>query len=355
MSYMEKGMGGQLTGTDLLLRKAFYLFKPVFPRPFQIFLRRRYVSSRRNLYRDIWPIDKRSGKPPEGWKGWPEGKTFALVLTHDVESQKGQGKCRLLADLEEKYGFRSGFNFVAEQYKVDREYQSCLKEKGFEVGLHGIRHNGNPFRSRKVFDQQAERINHYLKEWNICGFRCPSMYHNLEWIGELDIEYDLSTFDTDPFEPQPDGVRTIFPFWVPGVSGRKGYVELPYTIPQDHGLFILQKEKNIHIWKNKLDWIAEQGGMALLNTHPDYINFNGENTGIDEYPAMFYRDFLEYLLDRYQGRYWHVVPQQMARFWRENYGRTESRAREANPGDAPTYPDFKIPAAEPEMRPEASL
>ena len=31
----------------------------------------------------------------------------------------------------------------------------------------------------------------------------------------LNIAYDASTFDTDPFEPQPDGVNTIFPFWVP--------------------------------------------------------------------------------------------------------------------------------------------
>ena len=40
-------------------------------------------------------------------------------------------------------------------------------------------------------------------------------------------------------------------------------------------LFILMKEKNINIWKQKLDWIAEHGVMALMNTHPDYMNFDG--------------------------------------------------------------------------------
>ena len=40
-------------------------------------------------------------------------------------------------------------------------------------------------------------------------------------------------------------------------------------------LFILMKEKNIDIWKQKLDWISEHSGMALLNTHPDYMNFDG--------------------------------------------------------------------------------
>ena len=104
------------------------------------------------------------------------------------------------------------------------------------------------------------------------------MHHNLEWIHDLDIEY-ASTFDTDPFEPQSDGVGTIFPFWVSGNSNQKGYVELPYTLPQDFTLFILMKEKNIDIWKQKLDWIAENGGMALVNTHPDYMNFDEADPG----------------------------------------------------------------------------
>ena len=82
------------------------------------------------------------------------------------------------------------------------------------------------FRARKL-------INGYLQEWNAVGFRSPSMQHNLDWIHDLDIEYDASTFDTDPFEPQSDGMGTIFPFLVPEQNGQGGYVELPYTLPQD--------------------------------------------------------------------------------------------------------------------------
>ena len=40
------------------------------------------------------------------------------------------------------------------------------------------------------------------------------------------------------------------------------------------------KEQNIEIWKNKLNWITEKGGMVLVNTHPDYMNFNSGETGI---------------------------------------------------------------------------
>ena len=70
------------------------------------------------------------------------------------------------------------------------------------------------------------------------------MHHDLDLIGALDIQYDLSTFDTDPFEPQPDGVGTIFPFWVDNKRNKNGgYVELPYTLPQDFTPFILMREK----------------------------------------------------------------------------------------------------------------
>ena len=112
---------------------------------------------------------------------------------------------------------------------------------------------------------KAQRINQVLKEWDAVGFRSGYMLRNLEWISDLDIAYDASTFDTDPFEPQPDGVNTIFPFWDRSSDKRKGYVELPYTMAQDSTLFLILREKGIELWKRKLDWIAEHQGMALLN------------------------------------------------------------------------------------------
>ena len=109
---------------------------------------------------------------------------------------------------------------------------------------------------------------HYLKEWNAVGFRSAFMLHNLDWIGDLDISYDASTFDTDPFEPQPDGANTIYPFWVarPSLNSqpssinhpRSGYVELPYTLPQDSTMFLFLEEKSNEIWRRKLDWIARK-------------------------------------------------------------------------------------------------
>jgi hypothetical protein len=69
---------------------------------------------RREVVRDVWPILPGSEKPPRGWRGWPEGKQFAFVLTHDVEGVLGVQRCRELSALESKLGFRSSFNLIPE-------------------------------------------------------------------------------------------------------------------------------------------------------------------------------------------------------------------------------------------------
>src|SRR6516165_10211674 len=168
-------------------------------------------------------------------------------------------------ELDRKWGFRGSFNFVPKgEYAVPRELRDEIARSGFEVGVHDLRHDGKLYRSRRACAQKAVRINRHLKDWAAVGFRSGFMFHKLDWLHDLNIEYDASTFDTDPFEPQPGGCNTIFPFWVPKADGG-GYVELPYTLPQDSTLFLLLAETSVDTWVQKLDCIATHGGMALLN------------------------------------------------------------------------------------------
>jgi len=298
-----------------LFQAIYYRLEPFLSRRCLLRVRKNYVLYKKFFHGYDWPILEAAAHPPATWKGWPDGKQFAFVLTHDVDTRKGQERCRSLMNLERKLGFRSSFNFVPEDYPDDIVLRRELVEQGFEVGVHGLKHKGNMFRSRKVFMGMAQKINHYLEKWQAVGFRAPSMYHNLEWIQHLEIKYDSSTFDTDPFEPQPDGVGTIFPFWFRGDASREGYIELPYTLPQDFSLFILMGEKNIDTWTRKLDWICRKGGMALINTHPDYMCFGEGQSGTEDYPAEFYREFLAHVKSRYEGLFWHALPKEMARFW----------------------------------------
>jgi glycosyltransferase involved in cell wall biosynthesis len=300
----------------MLLNRAYYFLKPIMPWRLRLALRRWRADRRRAAFAEVWPIDSKAARIPPGWPGWPDGKRFALVLTHDVEGGKGVSRVEQLMNLELKHGFRSSFNFVPEdEYRVPDTLREKLDQASFEVGVHGLEHDGKLYSSKPTFAAKALRIKEYLRRWNSSGFRSPLMQHKLEWLHMLDVEYDSSTFDTDPFEPEPDGVCTIFPFWVPGPN-EGGFVELPYTLVQDFTLFGILREPTIDIWKQKLDWIAEHGGMALINTHPDYMCFNGQ-PALDEFPVSRYEEFLRYVREKYEGSYWSALPREVARYYRD--------------------------------------
>jgi len=306
----------------LSLKNIYYKLKPVIPRIAQVILRRISIDLYKDKYKDIWPIYNKASCAPKGWTGWPDNKQFALVLTHDVETSRGEERCLDLMYLEKELGFRSAYFFVPEICKNCFSIRNKLRKNKFEVGIHGLFHDGKLFQSRKIFQKRAVRINNFISKWKVSGFRSPAMHHDLTWIQDLNILYDASTFDTDPFEPQPDGVSTIFPFIVKdGLSG-KDYVELPYTLPQDFTLFILMRQKNIDIWKRKLDWIAEKGGMALVIAHPDYMNIEGGKSAIDEYPIGYYLDFLFYIKNKYENQYWPALPKEIAQFWKRQMTNT---------------------------------
>lgn len=302
----------------MLRRRLYYRLKPFLPWSFRAAMRRRLALRRREASHAIWPIHHAAGRPPGNWPGWPGDSKFAVVLSHDVENAAGLAKCRQLAELEKSLGFRSAFNFVPEgSYTVSKELREELERDGFEIGVHDLHHDGGLYRSRQAFRRQAHRINDYLRVWNARGFRSGFMFHQLEWLHDLDIEYDSSTFDTDPFEPQPDAAGTIFPFWVPPPADNpeaRGFVELPYTLPQDSTLFLIFQERSPDVWLRKLDWIAGAGGMVMLNAHPDYMCFPGENPAPRTYPVEHYLALLRQIRERYSGAYWAALPRDVARF-----------------------------------------
>ncbi len=298
-----------------MIYSSYYNFKPLLPRRLHLLLRRALAQRKLNRFKDVWPIYETESRPPRGWKGWPGDKRFALLLTHDVDTARGHATCHKLMNLEKSLGFTSSFFFVPEAYEIDYRMFEQLRLNGFEVGVHGLKHDGKLFKSKKFFLSRAERINTYLSAWKATGFRSPCMHHQLEWMQALHIDYDASTYDIDPFEPQGGGVRTTFPFVVQGENGNS-FVELPYTLPQDHLLFIILQERTIDLWKRKLDWIVDKGGMAHVIVHPDYMYFNDSaRCYAESYPAALYRELLEYITVKYQGQYCNMTAKDVAAFW----------------------------------------
>jgi glycosyltransferase involved in cell wall biosynthesis len=293
----------------------YYPIKTLLPRAAQVAIRKLWVKSRYSASRDQWPIDPSASLVPRNFSGWPEGKQFALVLRHDVETAIGRDLCKRILKIEANFGLNSAFYLVPEGYSVSADLRESILSAGGEVGVHGLNHDGKLYNSRKHFARRAVKINQYISAWGAAGFASPSAHHELNWLETLGAEYDSSTFDTDPFEPQPDAAKTIFPFTVIGEN--RDFVELPYTLPQDFTIMILMGHQDISVWKKKLDWVASQGGMALLITHPDYMQFDGEEKRPFTYPARLYKDFLEYVTETYSGRYWNGLPRDVASFWKD--------------------------------------
>src|ERR1700691_2725331 len=114
----------------------YYRLKPYLPQPWRMRMRRMVARTQRRIHTETWPINEAAVRMPANWPGWPQGKKFAFVLTHDVEGPSGLARCRQLMELEMEMGFRSSFNFIPEgDYAVSQEIREELQNNGFEVGI----------------------------------------------------------------------------------------------------------------------------------------------------------------------------------------------------------------------------
>ena len=322
-SFLSYSLGERRFGQDCwrlsLLKRAYYQIKPLLPCQLRYILRRIYKNFPDNSDQINWPVEdgyvrfqqeviKRvllsQNQASLTFRNfWPDDYRYAFILTHDIETDEGQSYVRNVIELEESFGFHSSFNFVPERYELDYKLMQEIRERGFEIGVHGLKHDGKLFDSYSKFMDRSLRINHYFSKFNSAGFRSPLMMRNPIWMQALEMDYDLSFFDTDPYEPIPGGVMSIWPFFI------GHFVELPYTLPQDSTIFLVLCENTPQIWLQKVDFIEHNHGMALINTHPDYLR-DGKLWNI-------YIDFLQKMKDRVG--YWQPLPNQAAVWWRRRY------------------------------------
>ncbi len=250
----------------MLLTKAYYLLKPLMPFSWRMELRRRRGNYRRRTYEKVWPIDEAAGATPPGWPGWPDGKRFAFVLSHDVEGAKGIDRVPRLMNLEREHGFTSSFNFVPQgEYVLSAALRDQLQSVGFEVGVHGLDHDGKLYSSKASFAAQAAKIRQYLR-----GLECrgvPLAVHAARscrgftsWVQSTTLPHLTPTL----FEPQPDGRRNDFSLLGRGSAGFRGMSSFRTLWFRDFNLFVVLQEPNIDIWRAqaRLDRRARRHGPA---------------------------------------------------------------------------------------------
>ena len=306
----------QLTANQLSL---FYRVRRLMPRRLQLSLRRALVRWQGLPEFPVWPLDESvlrlvrfyakclllAGDEEElrfRWF-WPDGYTAALILTHDVESEEGLRLALRLADAEEERGFRSSFNIVTSWYSIDFGIVRELQERGFEIGLHGVFHDRSMFSSRIAFDAQQPALEEATERFQAEGFRSPATYRVFEWLADLPVSYDCSIPHSDPFEPQPGGCCSVWPFFIGDV------VELPYTLPQDHTLFTLLRHRSPDLWLRLLERIEEMNGLAQVLAHPDPGYMGNERN------RALYTEFLDRASEH--AHLWTPLPRDVGRWWRE--------------------------------------
>jgi hypothetical protein len=239
---------------------------------------------------------------------WPDGHRWALVLTHDVELAGGWASLDPVLELERGHGMRSSWNLVElRDYDVNVERVRELVAQGFEVGVHGLYHDGRDLESLATVNARLPAIRDAAARWGAVGFRAPAMHRRWEWMPLLGFQYDSSYPDTDPFEPQAGGCCTWLPFFNDGI------VELPLTLPQDHTLFVILR-RDEGAWSEKARLLRSRGGLAVIDTHPDYL--------VDERIMAAYARFLDEFASDTSA--WKPLPRDVSAWWRRRAHRRSS-------------------------------
>jgi hypothetical protein len=88
------------------------------------------------------------------------------------------------------------------------------------------------------------------------------------------------------------------------------FVELPYTLVQDHTLTIALGRTTHEAWLAKVEFVARHTGMALRCAHPDYLR--------DMRRGSVYKRFLATMRER--DDFWHALPRDVAAWWRHRAG-----------------------------------
>ena len=315
-----KAGGSQLPGNSVM-RKMYYAVRPRMNVAFRRHLQRLYFRHRENGPFPRWPVDvsvetiverllvfamkaQNVDRIPFIWF-WPKGFPSCTIVSHDIETDAGLQFCGHLMDLDDSFGIKTSFQIVPEdRYAIPETLVRCFRDRGFEVNIHDLNHDGHLFRDRTEFLARAERINKYAKQYGAQGFRSAVLYRNIDWFGALNVSYDMSLPNVAHFDPQKGGCCTVRPFFIGKI------LELPVTTTQDYTLFHICEDYSLTLWKEQMSLIQDKNGLISFIIHPDYC--------IEPAARRVYSELLELLDDmRARKETWIALPGEVATWWRQ--------------------------------------
>jgi hypothetical protein len=317
---LERYPGCRLGQLEQALKSAYYCLRPLTNRRLRSLMQSFRSTGWQKKAFPRWPVDtsvedifnqllklvlQASGEEriPFIWF-WPRGAQACVSLTHDVETSAGRDFCSELMDLDESFGIKASFQVVPEdRYTMSGNYLSEFRERGFEICVQDLNHDGRLFDDFGEFSRRADLINRYGQEFGAKGFRSAVLYRNLEWFRHLDFSFDMSVPNVGHLDPQQGGCCTVFPYSV----GR--LMEVPVTTTQDYSLFHILNQRTVDLWKRQFEMILAQNGLATFLVHPDYI--------IDRETQSVYTSLLEMLsVARTKELLWFALPGEIDEWWR---------------------------------------
>jgi hypothetical protein len=302
------------------IRNAYYFVRPLL----HLHVRRQFQRAHLNGWEKIafphWPVDttveslcekllflsmKAQGvnRAPFVWF-WPDGSEACVTLTHDVEAEAGKNFCDELLDIDESFGMKAAFQLVPEdRYECSASLMDQIRNRGFEVNIQDLNHDGHLFRDREEFLRRVQTINQYGKSYGSRGFRAATLCRNLDWFDQLDFSYDMSVPNVAHLDPQRGGCCTVMPYFIGDI------LEIPLTTTQDYTLFHLLNDYSMDLWKKQVQLILEKNGLISFIIHPDYI--------IEERARSVYVELLHYLTQLKSGtNLWFALPGEIDQWWR---------------------------------------
>ena len=304
-----------------VVHNLYYGLRPFIPFPLRKRLQQAYLSNWRKIEFPRWPVECAVDKIftelmalaiqrtpqkeiPFIWF-WPEGASACAVLTHDVENRVGRDFCPALMDLDESFAFKASFQFVPEvRYAVSDSLLQSVRNRGFEICVQDLNHDGQLYRDERQFRNRVKKINAYGKAWKASGFRSAVLYRRQEWFDALDFDYDMSVPNSGRLDPQRGGCCTVMPYFIGNI------LELPVTTTQDYSIFNVLRDYSIELWKDQIHRIMEQHGFISVIIHPDYILGSKEQGTI--------KQLLSHLSSlRAERNVWTPTPGEVAKWWRQ--------------------------------------
>lgn len=313
----------QSTSLQKMQRQIYYWMRPLLGVSVRKHLQRAALRNWEQISFPAWPVDRTVDRlfekvlelsmrahgvdtVPFIWF-WPDGHRSCAIMTHDVEDTAGVNRCELLMDMNTAFAVPASFQFIPERrYQVSSAFLDHVRQRGFEVNVHDLNHDGHLFDDREEFARRAAKINAYARSFGSTGFRSAVLYRNLAWYGDFEFSYDMSVPNVAHLDPQRGGCCTVMPFFVDDV------LELPLTTTQDYSLFNILEDYSIDLWKRQIRTILDGHGLISFNIHPDYI--------CDDRSLGAFTALLRHLAAlREEKRIVMMSPGEADRWWRERH------------------------------------